>query len=178
MSRRPLGEAATDVPTHLDPVASVRRPERARGADEATPARLVLAVTGVAGATAACADHGDAPTLRVVRAAHAEVADAAAAAGGTVVKALGDGLLLAFPAERAREAVAALRVARERAGAVWRAFDARCEVQVRATVGTVLRGPLGPPGDARPDVYGDALNRLFKVPPAPLALTPELEALL
>jgi class 3 adenylate cyclase len=106
------------------------------------------------------------------------VADAAASAGGVVVKALGDGLLLAFPPDRAREAVAALRAARERAGAVWRAFDGRCEVQVRATVGTVLRGSLGPPGDPRPDVYGDALNRLFALPPAPLALTPELEALL
>jgi class 3 adenylate cyclase len=145
--------------------------------EEAREERLVLAVTSVNGATAACATHGDRATLGVVRAAHAAMAASCAAAGGEVVKALGDGLLVAFPAARAREAVEALRAGRERADALWRALDARCAVQVRATAGTVLRGPLAP-GDARPDVYGDALNRLFKLPPAPLLLTPELEALL
>ncbi|MDB4907738.1 MAG: hypothetical protein JWO05_2522 [Gemmatimonadetes bacterium] len=142
------------------------------------PRELVLALTSVAGSTAACAAHGDVATLDTVRAAHAIFADAAPRAGGTVVKALGDGLLMAFPPNRAADAVAVLREAQGSASALWKAFDARCEVQVKATIGTVLCGPIGPPGDVRVDIFGNALNRLFKLAPGDLALTPELQAAL
>lgn len=146
--------------------------------DEPRAEPLVIALASAAGATAACARHGDLPTARVIREVAAVYARAAAWAGGEVVKGMGDGLLLAFPPGRARDAVAALREAREEADRLWRAFDRGCAAQVRATAGTVLRGTFGPPGDARPDIYGDVLNRLFKTAPASFTVTPELEALL
>ena len=136
--------------------------------------RLVLAITQVASATAAIADHGDEPTLRTARAANNQLITAASSVGGRVVKMLGEGMLLAFPADRAPEAVAALRTARDQASAVWQQLDRRCHVQVKMTIGNVLTGAIGAPGDLRFDVYGHALHELFKAPAADFALLPEL----
>ena len=140
--------------------------------------QLVLALTSVAGETAACAAHGDADTVAVLTDYYAIVADAAARAGGRVVKVIGGGILLAFPRDRARDAVDALHAAQAQATALWRAFDGRCRVQVKVTAGPVMRVPLGPPGDERDDVYGHTLNQLFKTPPDDFVLTPDAQALL
>jgi hypothetical protein len=37
---------------------------------------------------------------------------------------------------------------------------------------------MGPPGDQRFDVYGDALNRLVKMPNDDVVISPEAQALL
>lgn len=143
-----------------------------------TAADLVLALASVDGASAACAAHGDVATAAVLSDYYALLADTIAGAEGRVVKVMGDGALLVFPAARAPDAVVALRAAQARGTARWRAFDPRCRVVVKATAGRVLCAPMGPPGDERPDVYGDALNRLFTVPARDLVLTPELLACL
>jgi class 3 adenylate cyclase len=139
---------------------------------------LVLAIASVDGATAACATHGDAATVAVLSDYYALVAEAVATAGGRVVKVMGDGVLMTFPADRARDAVAALRTAQAHGTDRWKAFDARCAVVVKAGAGPVLSVPLGPPGEERPDVYGDVLNRLMKSPHGTFMVTPELTALL
>ena len=145
--------------------------ELARGAPSAerTPPvrieRLVLALVSVAGASAACADHGDAPTVDVLREYYALVARSVAAAQGRVVKVLGDGVLVAFPTADVHQTLEALRSAQAAGTALWSAFDGRCRVVVRVGAGPVVRGPLGPPGEERDDVYGDTLNRLFKTSP-------------
>jgi class 3 adenylate cyclase len=95
-----------------------------------------------------------------------------------VVKVMGDGVLLAFPTDRARDAVAALRAAQTRATTRWRAFDDRCRVVVKMGAGKVLSGRLGAPGDERPDIYGDTLNRLYKAPAGEFVLMPEVDVLL
>lgn len=140
------------------------------------PEELVLAFVSVNGASAACATHGDAATVAVLARYYAIVADAIAATDGDVIKVMGDGVLVAFPFERAGDAVAALHVAQERASAEWRAFDARCSVVVRATAGPVLRVSLGPPGSERPDVYGHALNELYRLTPGEFVLAPQISA--
>jgi class 3 adenylate cyclase len=137
--------------------------------------RLVLALTHVNGATAACAAHGDAAALAAIRDGYALWAAAAARAGGEVVKGLGDGVLMAFPPERARDAVDAVREARVAVEARWRRLDDRCRAEAKLGLGTVLRGAFGPPGDPREDLYGDALNRLFKPPWGEMVVTEELE---
>jgi class 3 adenylate cyclase len=96
---------------------------------------------------------------------------------GRVVKMLGEGMLLAFPADRAPEAVAALRSARDQASALWQQLDRRCYVQVKMTIGNVLAGAIGAPADLRFDVYGHALHQLFKAPVTDFALLPELAEL-
>jgi class 3 adenylate cyclase len=113
-----------------------------------------------------------------LQAYYALAADAAAAAGGRVVKPIGDGILLSFPILRASQAVEALRVFQERATALWRAFDSECSVQVKASAGAVRSGQMGAPGDERYDIVGDALNRLFKAPWADFVVLAELRTLL
>ncbi len=80
--------------------------------------------------------------------------------------------------ERIVGAVEALRSAQARGTSRWRAFDARCRLEVKVEAGAMVCAPLGPPGDERPDVYGDALNRLFKAPSGDFVVMPEVDALL
>jgi Adenylate cyclase, family 3 (some proteins contain HAMP domain) len=153
--------------------------ERSSGATFAvTETHLVLALASVDGATAACAEHGDRPTLAVLSEYYAVIAASARSCGGRVVKVMGDGVVLAFPPERAQDAVAALRSAQQETTRLWQAFDARCHVGVRVSAGSVLAGSFGPPGEERPDIFGDALNRLFRTPPGAFVLTAQVEALL
>ena len=144
----------------------------------ATEAHLVLALVSVNGFTAACAEHGDRATLGVLSEYYAAVAASVRASGGRVVKVMGDGMLLAFSAAETQVALAALRSAQQEGNRLWQAFDARCGVAVRVSAGSVLVGTFGPPGDERPDLFGDALNQLFKSPTGPFVLTPQVEALL
>ena len=139
---------------------------------------LVLALTHVPGSTVACAAHGDAETVAVLADYYALVAEAAAAAGGRVVKVMGDAALVTFPSGRAREAVGSLRSLRATGTRLWRGFDDRCRVEVKVGAGAVVCGQFGPPGDERPDIYGDALNRLFKAPWGEFVLMPEVGLLL
>ena len=139
---------------------------------------LVLALAHVPGSTAACAAHGDARTVALLSDYYALVAHAAAGAGGRVVKVMGDGMLVTFPIDRVREAVETLRSLQAKGTSLWRGFDERCHVEVKVDAGEVVCGLFGPPGDERPDIYGDALNRLFKAPWGEFMLTPKVEALL
>ena len=91
---------------------------------------------------------------------------------------MGDGILLAFPTSRARDAVDVLRRAQHDANTLWRGFDEGCRVEVKVTAGEVLVGKLGAPGEERFDVYGDALNMLFKPPWDDFLITPPAEELL
>ena len=154
----------------------MQRPNRATFT--VTEAQLVLAVASVDGATAACAEHGDRATLAVLSEYYAVIAASARTCGGRVVKVMGDGVVLAFPAGSAQDAVTALRSAQQETTRLWQAFDTRCHVGVRVSAGSVLAGSFGPPGEERPDIFGDALNRLFRTPPGAFVLTPQVEALL
>lgn len=137
---------------------------------------LIFAIASVNGATAACAEVGDVTTVEEISKWYALAADVTRDAGGRVVKVIGDGVVLTFPPERAPDAVAALRTLQRHGSELWGRLDSRCRVQVKAGIGSVIAGAYGPPGQERDDIYGNALNQLFKLPPADLLLTPELEA--
>lgn len=126
--------------------------------------QLVFALAAATGVSKACAAHGDAETVVMLDAWYALVAATVAGAGGSLVKLLGDGTLVTFPANRVRDAVPALRALQAAGTALWSRFDARCRVQVKVGAGVLITGAFGPPGQEGYDVYGHALNELFKVP--------------
>jgi class 3 adenylate cyclase len=59
---------------------------------------LILAVTRVLASTKACADHGDENMFALLSEFYKVVASEAAKAGGRLIKGMGDGTLLTFPA--------------------------------------------------------------------------------
>lgn len=128
------------------------------------PVRLVLVLTGVFGETKALADHGDVATLNVILKHHDQIAATAARIGARVVKYLGSGALLTVPVSRAREAMAALRALQVEGTKLWSAFDERCSVRVNVTAGQAIAGMFGSGDRQRYDVFGSAVNQLFKAP--------------
>ncbi|MFL5562672.1 MAG: hypothetical protein ACJ79K_14465 [Gemmatimonadaceae bacterium] len=139
---------------------------------------LILAVFSVDGATAACATHGDRPTVAVLSDYYACVSAALAPATGHVIKVMGDGMLAVFPPANARAAEVMCRRAQSECTKLWQAFDPRCRVRVKLDAGTLVRGRIGPPGAERVDVYGDVLNRLYKASGEEFLILPGLAALL
>jgi adenylate cyclase len=139
---------------------------------------LVFAITNVSAATAACRAHGDLETAAVLSDYYALVAEAVRPSDGRVVKVMGDGVLVVFPLRRAKEALEALRVLQSSATALWSELDARCRVQVKVGSGRLASGSMGPPGAERFDIYGTALNELFKAPTGDFVIMPELALLL
>lgn len=139
---------------------------------------LVFAITSVSAATAAGRAHDDLQSATVLSNYYALVADAVHESEGRVVKVIGDGVLIVFPIQRAKDAVKALQALQSSATNLWTAFDTRCRVQVKVGAGSLAAGPMGPPGAERFDVYGTALNDLFKAPAGDFVITPELARLL
>jgi len=135
---------------------------------------LIFAIISVRDATAAARKHGDLQTAAVLSDYYTLVAAAVAPMDGRVVKVMGDGVLVVFPSERFAEAVDGLAVLQTSATALWSKLDARCRVQVRVGAGPLVAGSMGPPGDQRYDVYGTALNDLFKEPAHDFVVTSDL----
>lgn len=160
------------------PVPQAPRDPQTTPSRQWTTEHLVLTLTSVPGSTAACVTHGDESTVLMLEDYYALVADAAASAGGHVVKVLGDAAVVTFPLHRLRNAVEAMRSFQARATRLWRRFDERCHVEVKIGAGRVVCGLFGPPGDQRPDVYGDVLNQLFRRPSGEFILSAEVEAML
>jgi adenylate cyclase len=105
------------------------------------------------------------------------VAERTNAAGGTVVKFIGDGALLAFPTERADDAVDALlglraEIDRWLAEAGWLS-----RLMVKAHAGTVIAGDYGARGAKRFDVIGNVVNVAARLP-RPFHVTPQVFRLL
>lgn len=138
---------------------------------------LVFAVVTVAGATAACAVHGDVPTVEVLTDHYNRVAAAIRKARGRVIKVIGDGVIAAFPVAMAAGAVKTLRDVQHDGTERWQRFDSRCRVQIKIGAGSLVTASLGPAGQEREDIYGDALNRLFKMAAGDFVLSPEMSAL-
>ena len=80
------------------------------------------------------------------------------AAGGVVVKFIGDGALLVFPQERADDALDALLALKAQidawlAGHLWES-----RLVVKAHAGSAIVGPYGGRGEKRFDILGDDVN--------------------
>ena len=140
--------------------------------------RMIFAISGVPGSTEACATRGDSEMFETLQAYYSIAAQAAVAADGRFIKAMGDGVLLSFPIDRAVEAIHELRAFQKRSTMLWHSFDERCYVQVKVGAGTVQCGLMGPPGAERDDLVGNALNTLCKAAWTGFDISPDVAALL
>jgi class 3 adenylate cyclase len=140
--------------------------------------RMIFAISAVPGSTKACAARGDSAMFETLQAYYSIAAQAAVAADGRFIKAMGDGVLLSFPIDRAAEAIQELRTFQERSTMLWHSFDERCHVQVKVGAGTVQCGLMGAPGAEHVDLVGNALNALFKAAWTEFDISPDVAALL
>lgn len=80
------------------------------------------------------------------------------AAGGRLVKTIGDAGLGVFPADETGPGVDAFGRLKDDGDAWLLEHGVRCRAVVKVHVGTVVCGPVGPPGDKRFDIYGRTVN--------------------
>ena len=139
---------------------------------------LVFAITSIDGSTRAARTRPDLEMASVLSEYYALAAETLRSCQGRIIKVIGDGILVVFPLSHARDGVAALRRFQSSATALWAEVNTGCRAQVKVGVGSLATGPFGPPGDERFDVYGSALNQLFKAPAADFFITPALAAVL
>jgi class 3 adenylate cyclase len=101
---------------------------------------------------------GDAALAEVMNAFYEKVTAPVVAAGGRVVKFIGDAALLVFPEDRVDAGVAALLALKEEVDAWFAGLRWEPRLVVKAHFGAAISGPFGPPGDARYDVLGHEVN--------------------
>ncbi len=127
-----------------------------------TEGEMVLAVADVAGFTKACQGKSEVEVFATLDQFYGVVDKLVSAAGGTVVKFMGDSAFVVFPVGKAKEALAALQDLKSTTSDLWVGFGAACHLRVHAHVGRVASGPLG--AEQRFDVVGRAVNDLFRMP--------------
>jgi class 3 adenylate cyclase len=113
----------------------------------------------------------------MIDAYYERIADAAARAGGTVVKFIGDGALLAFPVDRADEALTALLDLRSQVDDWLRSDGWSSHLLVKAHSGPVVAGDYGPRDAKRFDVIGNVVNVAARLP-RPFHISPQFFRLL
>lgn len=96
------------------------------------------------------------------------------ARGGTVIKCIGDAMLMVFPAGEADAAVEAVRALKSEGDAWLQQRGLPCHHLIKAHLGPAVLGPVGAPGQERPDVYGKTVNICATLESGPLVLTPQV----
>ncbi len=124
--------------------------------------RMVVGLADIAGFAKACESKSDVETFEMLNQLYMLVGNVIHKAGGSVVKFMGDSALVVFPESDAKQGVAALRELASSSSDVCASFDRTCTVRIKAHVGSVVSGPMGP--DNRFDVIGNTLNQLFLMP--------------
>jgi adenylate cyclase len=145
---------------------------------EPTDLTVVLALADVTGFALACRNRTDLETFRLLDRLYEMAGAAAEAAGGKLVKPMGDAVLMVFPVEQARPAVAALQDLKQKADACWFEICPGSRLQIKAHAGPVTCGLMGAAGDKRFDVIGRTVNDLFLRPREEFAVSPALRQLL
>ena len=113
----------------------------------------------------------DARLADIVDGYYERVADRCGAAGGTVVKFIGDGALLVFPVERADAATQALFDLKSDVDDWLAALGWESRLVVKAHCGSVVAGPYGARDEKRFDVIGDEVNVAARLPTRSFALS-------
>lgn len=137
--------------------------------------RLLVAFADISGFAREFDNRTDREMFDLVALFYDLVSNAVESSGGLVVKYIGDAALLVYPAEQARPAVDALRQLKATADAWLAEHGFRGELRVRAHIGSVVCGPLGPHHDHRFDVIGKTVNTAACLPSTGFTLSPELE---
>jgi class 3 adenylate cyclase len=122
------------------------------------PVTLLIAFVGLDRYTAQSRRVEDEHLAEVIDAYYERVAARVAAAGGRVVKFMGDGALAVFPADGVDAAVDALLALKQEIDAWMVSLGWECTLAARAHLGRVIAGPYGGAGDKRYDVIGREVN--------------------
>ena len=89
---------------------------------------------------------------------YTRVASAVKSAGGTVVKFIGDAVLIVFPESAGDAGVRTLIELKPALDRFMAERNWECRLHVKAHFGEVVAGPFGPDGDKRFDIIGRAVN--------------------
>ena len=117
------------------------------------------------------ADTLDAHYQRVSRAVHA--------AGGRVIKFIGDATMLVFPENAVDSGVSAIFDLMASEDRLMQQHGWECRLHAKAHFGTVVAGEFGANGDRRFDVFGKAVNATARLKgTAPFMLSAEAHELL
>jgi adenylate cyclase len=108
----------------------------------------------------------DADIAATLDAHYHRVTDAIQAAGGRVIKFIGDATLLVFPEKNVDGGVRTILelIVSENAEMEKKGWD--CRLQAKAHFGTVVAGEFGANGDRRFDIFGKAVNATARLKPA------------
>ena len=115
----------------------------------------------------------DAELASAVDGYYQRVAERITAAGGRVVKYIGDGALVVFDADATEPGVAALLDVQLLVDRYFEDLGWPCRATVKAHVGPVIAGPYGPPDDLRFDVIGKTVNTAAMLDTTSVALSAE-----
>src|SRR5260221_10151301 len=94
--------------------------------------------------------------------------------GGTVIKCIGDGMLVVFAAEDASEAVMALKELKSEGDAWLQKKGLPCQHLIKAHLGPAILGPIGAPGQERLDGYGKTVDVFATLDSGNLVMTPQV----
>lgn len=148
--------------------------ERAR--DERVEVILLVAFVDITGYALQSTRVTDDDLADVIDGYYQLLAEQVSAAGGRVVKYIGDGALLAFDAADAADADRGVAALLDLKLLVDRYFEARawdCRATIKAHVGPVIAGPFGPPTDRRFDILGKTVNTAAMLDATGIALSVE-----
>ena len=95
------------------------------------------------------------------------------AAGGRVVKFIGDASLIVFPEEAADRGINALLDLKEEIDVYLSSIGWECRVMIKIHFGAVIAGPFGGAGDKRFDVIGKEVNACAMLDSTGVALSAE-----
>jgi class 3 adenylate cyclase len=136
---------------------------------------MVVGLADIAGFAKACKGKSDLETFSMLNTFYDLVSNIIRKGDGTVVKFMGDSALVLFPEDKAKQAVDSLRELSIAAARIWAEFNEKCTVRIKAHVGSVVIGLMGP--DQRLDVIGNTLNQMFLMPWDGPELSAELKQL-
>jgi adenylate cyclase len=140
--------------------ARTRAPERAPHLP-VQPIKRVLALMDMTGFARFCRSHEDHEAVALLDAYYHRCFAAIDAAGGSIVKFMGDGCLASFAPEQAADAVAVAERLAEDVAELGHRHGSAIGLSANLHMATVLVGALGPEAVAREDVFGVGVNHTF-----------------
>jgi len=137
-----------------------------------TQTPLLIIFFDLDGYKASCEERGDLEAADMIDDYYDRVANAVSAAGGRVVKFIGDGALIVF-AERAMDSgVAMVLDLAPRIDDFMRRRGFRCRLRAKLHFGHVIAGEFGSTGVARFDVMGREVNEAALMRTEGIAVSP------
>jgi adenylate cyclase len=142
-------------------------------ADRRIEVRLLVAFVDAMGFALQSTRVADDEIAGVIDGYYQLIAERVSAAGGRVVKFIGDGALLVFEAADSDRGICALLELKPAVDDYFERHGWDCRATVKAHVGTAIAGPYGPPDDRRFDVIGKTVNTAAMLDASGVALSAE-----